>query len=372
VILDLIQDGLRVGVASTSHKAIHNLLHEIEKVAAKRGVRFAGLKKSSGTEESRFESLLPDPMIESSGSNDDFPPGPEVRLVAGTAWLFSREELDDSLDVLVVDEAGQVALADALAMATAARRVVLLGDPCQLAHVSQGAHPPGASRSVLEHLLDGRATVPPERGVFLERTWRLHPNICRFVSEAVYEGRLVSEGSCAGQTIRGPDGPSAGVRFMRVPHRGNTRSSPEEAAAIATAIDELAGAEYTQADGRTRALAAEDIMVVAPYNAQVRCLREALPDEVRVGTVDKFQGQEAPVVFFSMATSSGEDVPRNLAFLLSLNRLNVAVSRARAQAIVVASPQLLDVRCRSLSDMRLASALCLLAEIAAEQAAAPV
>jgi uncharacterized protein len=159
---------------------------------------------------------------------------------------------------------------------------------------------------------------------------------------------------------------------MAVRHRDNARSSPEEAAAIAAAIDGLLGAGYTDAQGRTRPLAAEDVMVVAPYNAQVRCLRNAVPPGVRVGTVDKFQGQEAPVVFFSMATSSGDDVPRDLAFLLSLNRLNVAVSRARALAIVVASPQLLDVRCRSISDMRLASALCLLAELAAEQEGAPL
>jgi uncharacterized protein len=254
-------------------------------------------------------------------------------------------------------------------MATAARCVLLLGDPCQLAHVGQGVHPPGVGRSVLEHLLHDLPTVPPERGVFLERTWRMHPDICRFVSEAVYEERLRSEASCAAQVVEGRDGPGAGVRFIAIAHQGNARSSPEEAQAIAAEINGLLGSEYTDAQGRTHPLAAEDVMVVAPYNAQVRCLRDALPDGVRVGTVDKFQGQEAPVAFFSMATSSGEDVPRNLAFLLSLNRLNVAVSRARALAIVVASPQLLDVRCRSLADMRLASALCLLAEIAAEQAA---
>jgi uncharacterized protein len=372
-IVDLLEDGLRVGVASTSHKAIHNLLHEVERVAHERGIRFAGLKKaSSGHDDSFFASGLDEPMIDNSTTNTDFPPGPEVTLVAGTGWLFAREELDDSLDVLVIDEAGQVALADALAMATSAGRVLLLGDPRQLAHVSQGSHPPGVGVSVLEHLLGDRATVPPDRGVFLERTWRLHPDVCRFVSEAVYEGRLVSEASCAGQVVDGPEGQRAGVRFMAVRHRDNARSSPEEAAAIAAAIDGLLGAGYTDAQGRTRPLAAEDVMVVAPYNAQVRCLRNAVPPGVRVGTVDKFQGQEAPVVFFSMATSSGDDVPRDLAFLLSLNRLNVAVSRARALAIVVASPQLLDVRCRSISDMRLASALCLLAELAAEQEGAPL
>jgi predicted RecB family nuclease len=349
LIVHLLDTGARVGVTATSHKAIHNLLTEVERVAAAEGVDFKGLKKSTGGAESVFSGA----RIESSEDVAGFA-DPEVRLLAGTAWLFARSELDGAVDYLFVDEAGQVSLADALAVGTAARNIVLLGDPVQLAQVTQGTHPPGSGASVLEHLLGDAHTIPPDRGLFLERTFRLHPDVARFVSEAFYEGRLYAAEGCERQgTAFG-----TGLRFLPVEHEGNRRSSVEEAERVRAAIEEMLGGDYTDAKGRTRPLREGDFMVVAPYNAQVRCLREALPAGVPVGTVDKFQGQEAPVVFFSMASSSGEDVPRNIEFLFSHNRLNVAVSRARCLAILVASPKLLDIPCRTVEQMRLANALC--------------
>lgn len=354
MIVRLLEEGRRVGVASTSHRAIHNLLDEVEAVAAERGVGFRGLKKSSGGEESRYAGAC----VDSSGSVDDFL-DLDVRLLAGTAWLFADERLDRALDCLFVDEAGQVALADALAMGTSAHSLVLLGDPLQLAQVTQGTHPPGSGASVLEHLLADARTIPPDRGLFLERSFRMHPDVTAFVSEIVYEGRLRSAEQCARQgTSFG-----TGIRYVPVEHEGRRRSS-EEAEAVAAEIARMAGGDYTDARGRTRPLRHDDFMVVAPYNAQVRCLREALPRGVRVGTVDRFQGQEAPVVFFSMASSSGEQVPRNLEFLFSRNRLNVAVSRARCLAVLVASPRLLEARCETVEQMRLVNALCRLVEVA--------
>jgi predicted RecB family nuclease len=355
LIVRLLREGMRVGVTATSHKAIHNLLFEIERVAAQEGVAFKGLKKSTGSAESVFTGA----RIESSGEVADFAE-PEVLLLAGTAWLFARFELDGQLDYLFVDEAGQVSLADALAVGTAARNVVLLGDPVQLAQVTQGTHPPGTGVSALEHLLGGAQTIPPDRGVFLERTFRLHPDVAAYVSEAFYEGRLRAADACERQgTAFG-----TGVRFLPVEHEGNRRSSVEEAERVGAAIDEMLGGDYTDSQGRTRPLRVDDFMVVAPYNAQVAALRRVLPAGVPVGTVDKFQGQEAPVVFFSMASSSGEDVPRSMEFLFSRNRLNVAVSRAKCLAILVASPKLLDIRCRTVEQMRLANALCALVEAA--------
>jgi predicted RecB family nuclease len=354
LIVRLLREGKRVGVTATSHKAIHNLLLEVERVAAVEGVDFRGVKKSTGSVESVFTGA----RIESSGELADFV-DLEVRLLAGTAWLFARAELDGTVDHLFVDEAGQVSLADALAVGTAARNLVLLGDPVQLAQVTQGTHPPGVGASVLEHLLGDATTIPPDRGLFLERSFRMHPDVAGFVSKAFYDGRLRAAEGCERQgTAFG-----TGVRFLPVEHEGNRRSSVEEAARVRAAIDELFGGAYTDAKGRTRPLRVGDFMVVAPYNAQVACLREALPAGVPVGTVDKFQGQEAPVVFFSMASSSGEDVPRTMEFLFSRNRLNVAVSRAKCLAILVASPKLLDIRCRTVDQMRLANALCLLAEV---------
>ena len=312
--MHLLARGKRVGVSSTSHKAIHNLLREVEEVAAEAGVDFRGLKKSSGGADSVFTGRFD---RASTGSNAGFA-DPEVQLVAGTAWLLCRPELDGTLDYLFVDEAGQVSLADALALGTAARTLVLLGDPVQLAQVTQAIHPAGSGVSVLEHLLGEHATIPEDRGLFLEHSFRMHPDVCRYISDAFYAGRLESaapERPCAAGT---------GLRWLAVEHEGNRTSSVEEAAAIRAEIE-------------ARGLSPADVMVVAPYNMQVRLLARELPG-VRVGTVDKFQGQQAPVVFFSMATSSGAYAPRGIDFLMSRNRLNVAVSRAQCLAYLVCAP----------------------------------
>jgi hypothetical protein len=235
--------------------------------------------------------------------------------------------------------------------------LVLLGDPNQLPQVSQGSHPPGAEVSVLGHLLGSDATVRPGMGIFLERTWRMRPEVNAYVSETFYEGRLEPAPVTSERSVA--DG--NGVRFLPVDHVGHSQAAPEEADAIRAEIERLVGTPYVEG-GAERPLRYGDFIVVAPYNAHVRCLREKLPEAVRIGTVDKFQGQEATVSFFSMASSSGEDVPRGLDFLFSSNRLNVAVSRARCLAYVVASPRLLDANPRTVEQMQLINALCRFAE----------
>jgi uncharacterized protein len=355
LILHMIAQGHRVGVAAGSHAAIHNLLREVEQYAPP-GEPFAGLKRCGADGSNSYESERG--LIESSNEIADFA-GSDHNLVAGTAWLFCREEMDDTLDYLFIDEAGQISLADAIAMGTCARNVILLGDPQQLAQVGQGIHPPGAGVSVLEHLLGEDTTTPPERGLFIDETRRMHPGVCRFISAAIYEDRLESFADCANQRIDAPgELTGTGIRYVPVVHEGNTRESSEEAETIKGLVEDLLRGQYFQMDGTSGAIAPEEIMVVAPYNAQVSCLREHLPDRVKVGTVDKFQGQEAAVCFFSMATSSGEEIPRNLEFLFSRNRLNVAVSRARCLAVLVGSPELLHIRCRNAEQMRLVNALC--------------
>jgi uncharacterized protein len=363
----LMRLGRRVGVAATSHKAIHNLLAEVEKAAAEEGLRFRGLKKASADyDESRYEGGT---SVTNAGEVATFASArADVLLFAGTSWLFAHRDLDGGaspmIDTLVIDEAGQVSLADALAMGTAARNVILLGDPLQLAQVSQGTHPPGTEASVLEHLLGEHVTIPPDRGVFLERTRRMHPDVCRFISEVVYESRLEGVPEMARQSTAF----GTGLRFRPVDHLGNASASPEEANVVAAEIRRMVGADWADKDGKTRPLRPTDFMVVAPYNAQVRRLREALRSadlgDVPVGTVDKFQGREAPIVFYSMATSSAEDVPHTLEFLFSRNRLNVAVSRAMCLAIVVASPRLLESRARTIGQMRLINALCRFVDLA--------
>ena len=366
LIVDLMRRGRRVGVTATSHKAIHNLLAEVERAAAEEGMTFRGLKKSSDDDESAYKGT----QITNEDDIDAFASaGPDVLLFAGTAWLFAHEKLDGTVDTLIIDEAGQVSLADALAMGTAARNIVLLGDPLQLAQVSQGTQPEGTGSSVLEHLLGDNPTIPANMGLFLESTRRMHPDVCRFVSEIVYDGRLHGIPDLATQTTAF----GTGLRFLPVEHSGNTSASPEEAAAIVAEIGRMVGASWTDRDGKSAPLQQSDFMVVAPYNAQVRklldTLRQAGLGGVEVGTVDKFQGREAPVVFYSMATSSIEDVPRSLEFLFSRNRLNVAVSRAMCLAFVVASPRLLESQARTIDQMRLINALCRFVEMAEEQVA---
>jgi predicted RecB family nuclease len=340
LIARLLAEGKRVGVASTSHKAIHKLLDEVEAA----GIEVPGVKKSTeGNPESVYQS-------EHVASFSDRAECLEAPLSGGTSFFYAHGDLDGTLDYLFVDEAGQVSLADALAMATCARNVILVGDPQQLAQVLQGSHPEGAGVSVLQHLLSEHATIPPDRGLFLERTFRLHPDVCGYISEEFYEGRLSPDPVCA--TRRTPLG--TGLRWLPIEHAGCRQESRAEAERVADEVARL----------RAAGVPANEIMVVAPYNAQVNRLRELLPEDVPVGTVDKFQGQEAQVVLYSMGSSSGDDVPRNLEFLLSRNRLNVAISRAQCLAYLVCSPRLLEVNCKTIEQMRLANALCRFVELA--------
>ena len=248
-----------------------------------------------------------------------------------------------------------------------ATSIVLLGDPQQLDQPQRGIHPPGAEVSALGHLLNGHATISASQGLFLSETRRLHPDVCSFTSEVFYDGRLQPRPENARQRINCDtllDG--TGLRFSPVEHAGNQNESPEEVERLGAMVEHLLQTRATWSDkeGRKHALRAEDVLVVAPYNAQVAALIERLPPGTRVGTVDKFQGQEAPVVFYSMATSTPEDAPRGMEFLYSLNRLNVAVSRARCVAVLIGSPRLFQVECRTPRQIELANAFCRYLEMA--------
>jgi uncharacterized protein len=290
-----------------------------------------------------------------------------TNVLAGTAWLFSRPEFDQRLDYLIVDEAGQLSLANVCAVGAAAKNLVLVGDPRQLSQPSEGTHPPGAGTSGLDHLLGGAATIPADLGIFLDHTHRLHPDICAFISEIVYDDRLRSLPGCERQAVGG-DGPlgGSGLRWMPVEHDGNRVSSPEEAEAVQHVVEELLRQNWTDKEGSDHPLQLADILVVAPYNAQVALLGRTLPSGARVGTVDRFQGQEAPVVIVSLTTSSSAQIPRGMDFLYSQERLNVAVSRAQALTVLVGSPALLSVSCRTVDQLRLANGLCRYVEMAKE------
>lgn len=368
-IVSLVQAGRRVGVSATSHRAVTNMLRAVCDVAAASGVPVRIMQRCD-------ESQLCDaPGVRRAGGNEEVAAAlaaGEADVVAGTPWLFADERLDGALDVLVVDEAGQMSLANVCASGTAARNVVLLGDPRQLAQPSQGVHPDGAEVSALDHVLAGHDTIPADRGVFLPTTRRMHPDVCGFVSDAFYESRLHAHPDTARQRLDSDVLHPTGTHIVTVEHSGNRTAAAEEVEAVRALLQRMDGARWTDARGATLDVGERDVLVVAPYNAQVKRLRSALAGRALVGTVDRFQGAEAPLTVYSMATSSAEDMPRNLEFLFSRNRLNVAVSRARCVSVLVLSPELLRVRCRTPEQLRLVNALCLYAESAQPLAVAPV
>lgn len=355
-IVDLVRAGKRVAVSSNSHKAIGNLL---EAVAQRAAAEEMGCRVVQKAAEDGDDGVNPGILL--VGDND----APEIAsadVMGATAWHFARYATP-AFDYLFVDEAGQVSLANILAMSRAARNLVLVGDPMQLPQPLQGTHPGRSGESCLEYLIDGHRVVPADRGIFMPVSRRMHPSVCSYISAAVYEDRLHSDEAAGMQELCTSAGASlvgAGVRT--VAHFGRSQVSYEEVDAIQARIATIVGSIYRGRDGAERTVGHADILVVAPYNAQVNALRAALPAAVRVGTVDRFQGQEAPVCLVSMTTSSGEELPRDIAFLFSLNRINVAVSRAQASAMVFASPLLLETPCRTVPEMMLVNALCMLRE----------
>ena len=366
IIIDLLRHGKRVGVTANSHKAIHNLLDRVESVAQEEAFTFKGIKKSSADND---ESAYNGQNIHSVAKTDDI--SSATQFLAGTAWLFADERFDRQLDYLIIEEAGQVSVANVVAMGASAKNIILVGDQMQLGQPIQGVHPGEAGKSILEFLLGDYATIPPERGIFLDNTRRLHPLICKFISGAFYEGRLEAD---AGNINRHLifDKPlkkihTDGIYFLPVHHTGCSQKSKEEGAIIKEYYEALLQQQFHDKDGRVRRLGLDDILVVSPYNVQVNHLRSILPQGARVGTVDKFQGQEAPVVLISMVTSSAEDLPRNIEFLYSKNRLNVALSRAQCLAVVVANPKLLEIPCGTIDQMKLVNTFCWLDDYASQE-----
>jgi predicted RecB family nuclease len=391
MIVKLVAAGRKVGITANSHKVIANMLKKVIARGSEKGMEIQTVQKITDDEDALVNDLVKpekDTAKVRRALDED-----KAMVAAGTAWLWSSEQMRGAVDVLFVDEAGQMSLANAVAVSTGARNLVLLGDPQQLDQPTQGTHPDGAGVSALEHVLAGEPTIDPRRGLFLESTWRLHPQICEFTSDQFYAGQLTARPGTGRQQVgaafeaQGLFGSGArelpvegsGLRFVPVAHQDNSSRSGEEASVVAQLAQALVGAaEWTDSSGRHHQVRWDDLLVVAPYNAQVRAIRDLLPaaGKGRVGTVDKFQGQEAAVSIYSMTTSSADEAPHGLNFLYSRNRLNVATSRARCLAIVVANPELTNVRCRSAKQVKLVNALCRFIELAIEvrvpQAQAPL
>ena len=360
-IVQLLQDGKRIAVTANGHKAILNVLSEVQSQLAELGVSHDVFKATGSRADA--EEIGCKWVRESKGVAGVLDGRPCV--VGGTAWVFSREELQGEFDYLFVDEAGQFSLANVVGAGCCADNIVLMGDQMQLASPVQGAHPGESGESALEYYLDGSVTVPPESGVLLNQTWRMSPDLSGFISDAIYESRLGSHPNTANQQVHAKEtgfsliAKSAGIQFLPVIHEGNSQGSPEEVDLVARLFDELLESGYANFSGDYQDnLTADDILVVAPFNLQVRMLQERLGHQARVGTVDKFQGQQAAVVIVSMCSSTIEDSPRGADFLLNPNRLNVALSRAKALAIVVGSPDIAESECNSIREMELVNLYC--------------
>jgi predicted RecB family nuclease len=372
VIKALLDAGNTVGVASNSHKAVVNLMEECGKSMRKSGQALSGIKVGSDSDGPLFSDNPGLRHIEATkDAHDAFSGG----IIGGTAWLFTRPEWSGALDYLFVDEAGQVSLANVVAMARCARNLIMLGDQMQLEQPVQGTHPGDAGLSGLQYALKDvassktdqpafHAVVPGAYGLFLGESRRMHPSVCRFISEAIYEGRLGSHTDCARQRVEIAAGSGGhvlkehGIVLSAVEHDGNIQQSDEEVARVMAIFHELVGRPYTASDGTTKPLSLNDFLFIAPYNAQVRALQAALPSGARVGSVDKFQGQQAPVCILSLCSSYGEYGSRGLGFILDRNRVNVAISRAQCLAVVVADPRIANGPVSTLEEMALVNLFC--------------
>lgn len=348
-IAHLVAAGKKVAVVANSHSAVDNLLHACL-AAGVPAEQIAKPRKSGDKEPKQWATpsstkVLVNWRAKQSGGY----------VVGGTAWTFSNEQMiDQRFDYIFVDEAAQFALVDAIAVGQGSNNMILLGDPRQLTQVVQAIHPGGVENSALGHYMGQNAILPAEQGYFVDVTRRMHPAVNAPVSWLSYRGRLHSFGDAVNQQIAGL---KQGLTLLPVEHVGNVSHSPQEVDVVLDKCREL----LTKIDQT-------EILIVAPYNAQVDAIRQALDDaglrEIQVGTVDKFQGREAMAVIVSLAASSAEDAPRGLEFLLDRNRLNVALSRAKTNSFLVYSPALLRTKFNSVEDVKCVSRLAGLLEFA--------
>ena len=362
MICRLVSEGKKVGITANSHKVIRHLINKVIEAADENRINLQCVQKPKVMEENQHR-------LNFVKNNDDvfaILSGNKAQVAGATHYLWARADAQDAVDVLFVDEAAQMSLANVLAISQATKSLVLLGDPQQLDQPTQGTHPDGTGISALDHILDGAQTISPHQGLFLEQTWRLHPDICKFNSELFYDAKLTSYSDCGQQELHANGEVSGtGLRYLPVPHTGNKSASIEEADAVQALIENIlaSGMEWTDRKSNKHPIILKDIVIITPYNAQVFEIQQRLP-LAHVGTVDKFQGQEAAIAIYSMATSSHADAPRGMEFLYSANRLNVAISRAQCMAILVASPSIFEAECKTPRQMKLANAFCRYLEMA--------
>ena len=356
IIIELMKDGKKVGVSSNSHEAIKNLLSEIERQAKNEDFTFKGMKKSNST--NLFEGeFITDIIIDKPINTKDF------SLFAGTAWFFSNVRMNQTLDYLFIDEAGQVSLANTISMATCAKNLVLIGDQMQLSQPIRGTHEGYAKLSSLDYILEDRDTIPPEQGIFLRETRRLNNKICKYISDSFYDSRLIPHEVTKIRSVKLDlkNIQNEGIFFIPTDHFGNSQRSDEEAEIVHDYYSKIMKKDFEDENGKAK-IDTKNVMVVAPFNVQANNIKQKLlkkfSKDTRVGTIDLFQGQEAKVVFISMTSSDAENLPRHKDFFFNRNRLNVAISRAQNVAIILFNPNLLLASANSIHEMKLMNNFC--------------
>lgn len=363
VIAELLKLGKRIGICSNSHKAINNLLISTVKYCKENNINasFICTKNTDPILETLEVKIL---------GNDKLSLEINEQCVVGTtAWGFSRDDLANAFDYLFIDEAGQVSVANLIAISRSSKNIVLMGDQMQLGQPSQGSHPGESGLSTLDYLLHETPTIPEGLGVFLGTTYRMHSAVNRFISDAIYDGKLKADLENDRQSINVPEGyngvlnKNAGIIFVPIEHEDNTQASDEEVFEIKKLATELIGRIFTNKKGEQRTIDWEDIIFLAPYNHQVNKLRKTLGENAKIGSVDKFQGQQAPVVFLSMCASNANESPRGVNFLLDKHRLNVAISRAQCLAIVVANPNLVQFTPNTVEQLAMTNIFCHLVQV---------
>ena len=381
IILELLKKSKKVGITANSHKVIFNLLSKIEELAINDKFTFRGFHKPGSDKEKRFnegEFIKNTSRVRTGKTKEGRPiykeqmdlefASLEADLFSGTAWCFTRYDkktghpaCDQKLDYIFIDEASQLSIADTVAISLAAKNVVIVGDQMQLGSPTKALHPGESGNSAPQYLLENKDTIPANKGIFIEKSRRLHPDVCDFISKSFYDSRLKSHEFTKKRRIKFSDKEKiltgSGIILLDAKHKEVSRQkSVDEGEIIKKLFKKIIGSTFIDESNKKtikRQITIEDILVVAPYNVQVNYLKSILPEGSKIGTIDKFQGQEAPISIVSMTSSDPESLPRNVDFFFSRNRLNVAISRSQCLSIVIMNKELLEINCKKIEHIKL-------------------
>ena len=359
-IIELLKQKKKIAITGLSHKVIHNLLERLERMAIDQNFKFEGYKKGTFEDDDTVydgtfvQTYEKDPAFMDALSKKNI-----GQIFAGTKFHLANSYFEEKIDYLFIDEAGQMSVADLISIGNIAKNIILIGDQNQLGQPIKGTHPNDSGLSILDYLLAGKDTISEDRGIFLNKSFRLHPKINDFISSNFYEERLTCDEKTKNRSIQFNKKSiiqNSGIHYLEMNHKNNAQTSMEEFEVVRDLMRNIIGSNFED-NGVKRKLTIDDILVISPYNTQVNLLISELEKadlkNPKVGTIDKFQGQEAPVSIISMTSSDIDSLPRNREFFFNRNRLNVAISRAQVACIILFNPNLLDSSPKNLEHIKL-------------------